>query len=246
MLAIAFPPSKNFEDYMKSFIRQHFNSNFPLQSSSIPPGIQNPMDHLARHLDKKMEKICQYGPRGKPLTDAEIERTMEAPFRVSVFGETLAEIMASQIEDEKTRGQPISPLPKILPFLTNAIIQLGGKTSEGIFRVPGDADEVTDLKCRIEKGSYDLTGITDPNTPSSLFKLWLRELAEPLIPMSVYDECLKLGGTEGLVTGDEYERAQAILARLPPINRAVVNYVIDFLKVCLSFHRPGIPRPRID
>lgn len=36
-------------------------------------------------------------------------------------------------------------IPKIVLFLTNAVHELDGKRTEGIFRVPGDADSVTDL-----------------------------------------------------------------------------------------------------
>lgn len=36
-------------------------------------------------------------------------------------------------------------IPRIVPFLADAVHQLNGQQSEGIFRVPGDADDVTDL-----------------------------------------------------------------------------------------------------
>lgn len=36
-------------------------------------------------------------------------------------------------------------IPKIVPFLANMVLDLNGLTSEGIFRVPGDADDVTEL-----------------------------------------------------------------------------------------------------
>jgi hypothetical protein len=42
---------------------------------------------------------------------------------------------------------PTLKIPKIVTFLTNAVHELNGSTSEGIFRVPGDADAVTDLVC---------------------------------------------------------------------------------------------------
>jgi len=47
----------------------------------------------------------------------------------------------------KLQEQSFSQLkiPRILPFLANAIIELNGQSSEGIFRVPGDADYVTEL-----------------------------------------------------------------------------------------------------
>lgn len=38
-----------------------------------------------------------------------------------------------------------SKIPKIVTFLTSAVHDLNGQTSEGIFRVPGDADAVTEL-----------------------------------------------------------------------------------------------------
>ena len=54
---------------------------------------------------------------------------------------------------------PGHPVPRILPFLADAILALGGSRTEGIFRVPGDADGVQDLKCRIENGKYEYSGI---------------------------------------------------------------------------------------
>jgi hypothetical protein len=82
-----------------------------------------------------------------------------------------------------------SSVPNILLFLTDAVLKLNGCQTEGIFRVPGDIDMVngtfsfnlcrcavrdaelcylidalfeffTDLRVRVEKGVYDLSGIT--------------------------------------------------------------------------------------
>lgn len=36
-------------------------------------------------------------------------------------------------------------IPQIVTFLTRAVHDLNGTSTEGIFRVPGDADAVTDL-----------------------------------------------------------------------------------------------------
>lgn len=36
-------------------------------------------------------------------------------------------------------------IPKIVPFLAETVRETKGQLSEGIFRVPGDADAVTDL-----------------------------------------------------------------------------------------------------
>ena len=49
-------------------------------------------------------------------------------------------------------------LPRIVPFLADAVLQLNGKHSEGIFRVPGDAEEVTDLVWKQKKKCHDKVG----------------------------------------------------------------------------------------
>ncbi len=49
------------------------------------------------------------------------------------------------------------------------------------FRIPADMEPLYDLKAEIESGNYTIN-VTNANTPASLLKLWLRELASPLIP----------------------------------------------------------------
>ncbi|KAJ3140392.1 hypothetical protein HK100_009942 [Physocladia obscura] len=64
--------------------------------------------------------------------------------------------------------------------------------NRGYFCVPGDIDKVNELRIRLERGKYDVTGISDPHVASSLLKLWLREVAEPLIPADLYDDCINI------------------------------------------------------
>lgn len=54
------------------------------------------------------------------------------------------------------RSYPSSPVPVILPFLTDGILALGGIESEGIFRIPGDNEAVSELKSRMDRGHYQL------------------------------------------------------------------------------------------
>ena len=68
----------------------------------------------------------------------------EAPFKPSIFGEDLELIVS--LPSHCDNGLKI---PKIVPFLTDAVLKMNGLQSEGIFRVPGDAEEVTDLVCLI-------------------------------------------------------------------------------------------------
>ena len=59
--------------------------------------------------------------------------------------------------------------------------------------------------------------------PSSLLKLWYRELLEPLIPQRFYEDC---------VTHYAHpEKALAVVAELPELNRLVLSYLVRFLQV---------------
>jgi len=40
---------------------------------------------------------------------------------------------------------PDLKIPKVLPFLADAILSLGGCKTEGLFRVPGDGERVNGL-----------------------------------------------------------------------------------------------------
>ncbi len=45
---------------------------------------------------------------------------------------------------------PDRMVPVILPFLAEGIVALDGLNTEGMFRIPGDADAVAELKSRLD------------------------------------------------------------------------------------------------
>ena len=57
---------------------------------------------------------------------------------------------------------------------------LNGLSTEGIFRIPADFDEVTSAKTRYDQ--WEPAGCSDAHVPAALLKQWLRELYIPLIP----------------------------------------------------------------
>ncbi|KAF7375938.1 Rho gtpase-activating protein 39 isoform 2 [Mycena sanguinolenta] len=209
VLLITFPPSKNFEAYLRSFIQQHTTQQ------------EGRVDVMAKYCLKRLAFIAKKGPRGKPPTSAEIETASDAAFNPSTFGESLDAIFRLQ-----ERTYPQQKVPIILPFLADGILALGGGKSEGIFRVPGDGDSISDLKLRIDKGYYTLDGVDDPHVLASLMKLWLRELCDPLVPDEMYNEC---------ITNSKNPIACVhIVERLPTINRRVVLFVVSFLQLFLE------------
>jgi hypothetical protein len=61
--------------------------------------------------------------------------------------------------DLQSQSYPEAKVPVILPFLADGILALEGTYSEGIFRVPGDADSVSELKSRMDRGIYQLVSL---------------------------------------------------------------------------------------
>jgi Rho GTPase-activating protein 39 len=124
------------------------------------------------------------------------------------------------------RNYPDQKIPIILPFLSDGILALGGTKAEGIFRVPGDGDLVSELKLRMDKGYYTLDGFDDSYVLASLLKLWLRELSDPLVPDEMYNDCI--------AHSDDPEACVSIVHRLPTINRRVILFVVSFLQLFLD------------
>ncbi|KAK7045719.1 hypothetical protein VNI00_007552 [Paramarasmius palmivorus] len=209
VLLITFPPSKNFETYLQSFIQQHTMQH------------ESRIDIMAKFCLRRLATISKKGPRGKPPSMAEIEIASDAAFNPSTFGESLDAIIRLQ-----ERTYPQQKIPIILPFLADGILALGGTKSEGIFRVPGDGDSISELKLRIDRGYYTLDGVDDPNILASLMKLWLRELLDPLVPEEMYNECV--------TSSQDPDACVHIVQRLPTINRRVVLFIISFLQLFLD------------
>uniref|UniRef100_A0A668AFJ6 Rho GTPase-activating protein 39 n=1 Tax=Myripristis murdjan TaxID=586833 RepID=A0A668AFJ6_9TELE len=151
-----------------------------------------------------------------PLNDTKGEGP-NAIFSPSMFGSSLEEVMALQKE-----RYPDRQLPWVQTRLSEEVLGLNGDQTEGIFRVPGDIDEVNALKLQVDQWKIP-TGLEDPHIPASLLKLWYRELEEPLIPHEFYEECIS--------HYDSPEAAVNVVLGLPHINKLVLCYLIRFLQV---------------
>ena len=144
-------------------------------------------------------------------------------FLDSMFGNTLEEVM--QLQRERF---PNRQLPWLQTMLSEQVVLMGGKETEGIFRVPADLDEIGMVKNRLDQWEIPNIPSMDAHTPACVLKLWYRELYDPLIPDDMYEECIQ---TEDPV------RAASIVEQLPPINRLVLTYLIHFLQ---EFSQPNV------
>ncbi|KAL1116664.1 hypothetical protein AAG570_005136, partial [Ranatra chinensis] len=219
-----FPPSPKFQAYLESYMNRHRDpsyEHFP-EVGKWPIHVQ--VSHYASVACKRLQRIGAGGKRPirKPNLE-EIEQAKIQIFRPSMFGSTLEEVM----EMQKSRF-PHYKLPWVQTTLSDQVLKLQGTHTEGIFRVSADVDEVTSLKQQLDRWDKP-TEYTDAHTPASLLKLWYRELYEPLIPDSLYEECIQ--------QCDDAEQAAAIVDTLPHLNKMVLAYLIRFLQI---FARPEV------
>ncbi|XP_055899346.1 uncharacterized protein LOC106079292 isoform X3 [Biomphalaria glabrata] len=206
-----FPPSQNFYSVLESYIVKH--------KEPSPENVCALVPHFSSYCYQRLMRASQTGAKKgvrKPTLE-EVEQAKKAIFHPSMFGSMLEDVMLLQKE-----RHPDRQLPWIQIVLSEEVLRLNGTQTEGIFRVPGDIDEVNALKIRCDQWILP-SDCPDPHIPASLLKLWYRELYEPLIPSQFYESCI-----------ENYSNADAaisIVNQLPDINRLVLCYLIRFLQV---------------
>ncbi|XP_036414999.1 rho GTPase-activating protein 39 isoform X3 [Colossoma macropomum] len=178
-----------------------------------------PISTYAKYCYRKLKKVAVTGGKKglcKPTLE-EVDHSRRAIITPSLFGSSLEEVMERQSE-----LFPDRKLPWVQVQLSQYVLALGGAQTEGIFRVPGDIDEVNALKLQVDQWRIP-ENLSDPNVPASLMKLWYRELEEPLIPLSFYKQCVS--------NCDDPVAAINVVQSLPDLNRLVLCYFIHFLQV---------------
>lgn len=100
--------------------------------------------------------------------------------------------------------------------------------TEGIFRVPGSAEEVNSFKAKYNLGEDPKFSESHVHSVASMLKLYFRELPEPLCTYKGYqlfcDSQREPDAEQGKVM------LMAALAALPPVNRALFATVTRLLK----------------
>ncbi|KFV16303.1 Rho GTPase-activating protein 25, partial [Tauraco erythrolophus] len=140
-----------------------------------------------------------------------------------VFGQRLAETMAY----EQKFGQQQVP---ILVQKCAEFIREHGVSEEGIFRLPGQDNLVKQLRDAFDAGerpSFDRD--TDVHTVASLFKLYLRELPEPVVPWMQYEDFLLCGQALDAEEAKGHQELLKQLSLLPRDNYNLLSYICRFL-----------------
>ncbi|XP_041346396.1 rho GTPase-activating protein 39-like isoform X2 [Pyrgilauda ruficollis] len=247
-----FSPSPKFQSYLEGYIYRHLDSDekiaqhikelVDLKNKKITKSRKKrkqntedeglPISTYAKYCYRKLHKVAVTGGKKglrKPTVE-EITHARNAILTPSLFGSSLEEIMLRQQD-----MYPGNKLPWVQTQLSQQVLALGGEQTEGIFRIPGDIDEVNALKLQVDQWRIP-NSLSDPNIPASLLKLWYRELEEPVIPQQFYKECIS--------NYENPDAAVAVVQLLPELNRLVLCYLIHFLQI---FAQPSnVGRTKMD
>eukprot|EP01117_Protostelium_nocturnum_P012309 TRINITY_DN4530_c0_g1_i3.p1 TRINITY_DN4530_c0_g1~~TRINITY_DN4530_c0_g1_i3.p1 ORF type:complete len:485 (+),score=157.96 TRINITY_DN4530_c0_g1_i3:89-1543(+) len=139
---------------------------------------------------------------------------------VPVFGASLEEVMNRA--DHENHQVPIV-VEKSIQYLMNT----NANTVQGIFRLSGSTQTVQQLRKDFDNGlDVNLSSVDDPHVVSSLFKLFLREMAEPLFPYDAYNKLITIyrGGSDDM-TGEVCN----VIQDLPPANKALLRRLLELM-----------------
>ncbi|XP_055676633.1 uncharacterized protein LOC129785959 isoform X3 [Lutzomyia longipalpis] len=220
------PPSPTFQPALLNYMNRHrdptFATSFP-EVGKWPIHVQ--ISHYATIACRRLDRIGSSGKKqAKKPSEDEVNQSRDQIFRDSMFGNTLHEVM----ELQKDRF-PDRQLPWVQVTLSEQVLLMGGKQTEGIFRVPADVDEVMYLKNRLDRWEIpEYKPSMDAHSPASLLKLWYRELYDPLIPDELYEKCVQT---------EDPEEAANIVNKLPRLNKTVLMFLIHFLQ---QFAQPDV------
>uniref|UniRef100_A0A3B3B6L4 Si:ch211-247j9.1 n=1 Tax=Oryzias melastigma TaxID=30732 RepID=A0A3B3B6L4_ORYME len=150
------------------------------------------------------------------------------PF-TGVFGQRLEETVLYE------RRYGVRVVPIVVEQCVN-FIRERGLQEVGLFRQPGRNSLVRELQEAFDSGerpSFDST--TDVHTVASLLKLYLRQLPEPLVPYSCYQNflfCAQKMSTDRTLGLMEL---RSLLHELPVANFNLLHFICQFLNEVQSF-----------
>lgn len=107
--------------------------------------------------------------------------------------------------------------------LLDELVKRKGWEHEGIFRISGETEKSSKVFASLKNASPNFTNV-DVHDISSALKRYLREMDDPLIPMSCYDLICSCKGEKGV----NVPRLKAMLAMLPRSNYKSLKVLMQF------------------
>ncbi|XP_033218057.1 SLIT-ROBO Rho GTPase-activating protein 1-like isoform X2 [Belonocnema kinseyi] len=124
------------------------------------------------------------------------------------------------------------------------VINLYGLHHQGIFRVSGSQIEINNFREWFERGDDPLADVTDAsdiNSVAGVFKLYLRELREPLFPIIYFEHLMELAQLES--KQEFVVKMKELIFSLPRPVVIVMRYLFAFLHHLSEFSDENMMDP---
>jgi len=150
-----------------------------------------------------------------------------------IFGVPLSIVLSRP--DHQGESYPIVAR-KCIEFL-----DVNGLKSEGLFRVPGNAGGLKELQTLFDQGHGKSVDVTryDVNVVAGLLKLYLRELPEPLLTFSLYEN-FRQPVDDPLMRVEHFRN---LIGQLPAQNQVFLNCLVRFLKHIADYSSSNMMTP---
>lgn len=155
------------------------------------------------------------------MTSKSLNKQKESRRKETLFGKELQIVTAGTIET------PAPILSLIMYLRSNALDE------EGLFRTSANANQINDLKERLDRGLDVQWSNFDIPTLAGLLKAYVRELPEPLIPPSTYLHLSDLSKMAGQVAICQYIE-QFFLKPIDAQNMVLLKEIIALLRDTLE------------
>ncbi|XP_063790809.1 rho GTPase-activating protein 17 isoform X2 [Pseudophryne corroboree] len=191
-------------------------------------------DQLAADMYNFVSKEGEYGQYFVMLLEAQAEYHRKA---LAVLEKALPEIQAQQdkwtekpafgtaLEEHLKRSSREIALP--IEACVMMLLETGMK-EEGLFRIAAGASKLKKLKAALDCSASQLEEFySDPHAVAGALKSYLRELPEPLMTFSLYDEWIAAGNVP-----DQNLKLQSlwvVCQKLPKQNFENFRYLVKFL-----------------
>lgn len=135
------------------------------------------------------------------------------------------------------------PIPQVVETLLQEI-ESRGIDEVGLYRVPGSVANVQALKAAFDSGqkvNMEDDRWFDINTVAGCFKLYLRELSEPLLTMELFSDFLSCGN--GGDTQENVAKLKQLIGQLPAVNYNLLKRLIQHLGLVAAHEHQNKMKP---
>ncbi|CAF0790114.1 unnamed protein product [Rotaria sp. Silwood1] len=153
-----------------------------------------------------------------------LKRTAYSRIGGAIFGQSLEDTYKYSLD--KT-----TLVPLIVRQCCEYLLEYGS-TFVGLFRIPGKQSSIKELRDMYDRGlSIKLNNSYSPATVSSLLKIYLQSLPEPIIPVKNFDEFFEIGSRFKYNQTNDIDHLKNLIEKtLSSANYALLAYLCLFLK----------------